>query len=96
MARIEFKGKIKTQRYTDNSVAYEYIHVPTFTTKHCDMSAFRSHSKYGPYANSSLFMQMLAGIRKKIFGGDKLKLNNVPEGVSIDTTGFLAVVSFEV
>lgn len=31
-----------------------------------------------------------------VFGNGYLKLNAIPENVSIDTSGFLAIVSFEV
>lgn len=93
MAKIQFKGKIQTMYNMDNTVAYEYIQVPEFDRKHCDMNAFRQHSKYGPYANSDLFKGMLKRARKDIFKGDLLKLDDIPEGVQIDTSGFLAVVT---
>lgn len=49
MAQIQFKAKVQTMHNVDNSVAYSYLQVPEFGRKHCDMSAFRSHQKYGAY-----------------------------------------------
>ena len=97
MARIEFKGKVKTMHYADDTVAYTYLDVPSLDRKHCDMSAFRSHPKYGAYANSDLFLGMLNRIKVATFGeSSRLKLDAIPEGVTVDTSGFLAVVSFDV
>lgn len=97
MAKIQFKGKIQTVRFTDESLNYDYIRVPEFDRRHCDMPAFRSHSKYGSYANSDLFRGILRRIRAEVFGGsDLLKLNAIPEGVNVDTSGFLATVSIDI
>ena len=96
MAKITFKGKIKKVYFMDDTLAYEYIQVPELDRKHCDIAAFRNHAKYGAYANSDLFMGMLKSIKQSTFRGNELKLNSIPEGVSIDTSGFLAVVTFEV
>ena len=95
MATIQFKGKVKSAYYVDDTLAYRYIAVPALTRTHCDMAAFRSHPKYGAYANSDLFPGMLKGIRANVFAGDKLKLDAIPEGVTVDTSGFLATVTFE-
>ena len=96
MAKIQFKGKVQTMFNVDGTVAYEYIQVPEFDRRHCDMSAFRQHRKYGSYANSDMFKGMLSRIRKDRFGGGVLKLNALPEGVDVNTGGFLAVVTFDV
>lgn len=96
MATIQFKAKIQTVYNMDDTPAYYYIHVPELDRKHCDMPAFRQHKKYGPYANSDLFKGMLKRIRSDIFQGRPLKLNAIPEGVTVDTSGFLAVVTIEV
>ena len=95
MATISFKSKIQEMYNIDGSVAYQYIPVPVLDRKHCDMPAFRSHPKFGAYANSDLFKGMLARARKDIFGNGWLRLDAVPDGVWVDTGGFLAVVSFE-
>jgi hypothetical protein len=97
MARIQFKAKVKTMYNMDDSVAYEYVSVPMLNRNHCDMPAFRDHPKYGSYANSDLFIGMLNGIRKTIFGNNnKLKLSDIPPNVSVDTSGFLAVITINV
>lgn len=98
MAQIQFKGKVHTVHFTDKSKNYDYIKIPELDRKHCDMNAFRSHPKYGSYANSDLFKGMLSRIKVQKFGSltGQLKLNAIPEGVTVDTSGFLAVVTFEV
>jgi len=96
MANITFKSKIMTIYNMDDSIAYEYIKLPKFTTTHCDMNAFRCHPKYSAFSNSKLFTSILAKIKREIFGSNILKLSDIPEGVTVDTRGFLAVVSFDV
>lgn len=92
--KIEFKGKIQTVYNMDDTIAYHYIHVPELKRNHVDMNAARRHRKYGAYANSDLFPAMLVRIRKDKFKNGILKLNAIPEGVSVDTSGFLAKVSW--
>lgn len=90
MAKITFKVKIQ-----ETHDGKKYVNVPVFKRSHCDMNAFRCHPKYGGYANSDLFPAMLQRVRKEVTGSI-IYLDNIPENVSIDTSGFLAVVSFEV
>lgn len=95
-ATIEFKAKVKRTHYSDGS-GYDYVQIPEFDRKHCDMNAFRSHPKYGSYANSDLFKGMLRRIRTERFGNSLLlKLNEIPDGVQVNTSGFLAVVTISV
>jgi len=97
MATIEFKGKVKKVYNMDDSLAYEYIKIPALKKNHCDMAAFRSHKKYGGFANSDLFQNILARIKKQVFGNNsELKLSAIPENVKVNNSSFLAVVSFEV
>lgn len=69
--------------------------MPVFKRSHCDMNAFRCHPKYGGYANSDLFPAMLQRIRKEVIGSI-IYIDSIQENVSIDASGFLAIVSFEV
>ncbi|MDN7537063.1 hypothetical protein [Burkholderia cenocepacia] len=96
MARISFKAKVKTVYNVDDTAAYQYIQVPEFKRCHCDMHSFRVHAKYGAYANSDFFGGMLKRIRADVFGGNQLRLDAIPAGVSVDTSGFLAAVTFDV
>ena len=96
MATISFKAKSHAMHSVGGELLYTYITVPQFTRKHCDIAAFRAHSKYGPYANSDLFAGMLSHIRKNTFKNGILKLHEVPEGVRVDASGFLVSVSFDV
>jgi hypothetical protein len=96
MAKISFRAKAQQMFNMDDTLAYEYVSVPAFKRSHCDMNTFRQHAKYGSYANSDLFLGMLARIRKDVFSNGILKLNDVPSGVTVDTTGFLVLVEFDV
>ena len=98
MATIIFKGKVQDMLYSGETVpSYQYIKIPVLDRKHCDMSAFRNHPRYGGLANSDLFKSLLARIRRDIFGNSQvLKLSNLPAGVTVDTSGFLAIVTIEV
>jgi len=97
MAKISFRAKVQQMYNMDDTLAYEYVQVPKLDRKHCDMSAFRNHPKYGGLANSTLFPNILAGIRKGICNSSGwIKLDAMPEGVSVDTSGFLALVEFDV
>jgi hypothetical protein len=92
-ATIQFKAKVHTMNYVDETFAYQYIPIPSFTRGHCNMPAFRSHAKYGSFANSDLFQGVLNKIKKNTFGDTKwLRLDRIPENVTVDLSGFLAHV----
>ena len=91
MAKITFKAKPVKVYNMDDTLAYEYIQVPVLDRKHCDMQAFRQHPKFGPYVNSDLFKGMMSRVLPKT-----IRLDAIPEGVTVDLSGFLAVVSIDV
>jgi len=91
---IKFKGKVNQVFNLDNTLAYEYIKVPTLTRSHVNMAQARKHPKYHGLANSDLFPNILKRISKEKFNQGIIKLNNIPDGVKVDTSKFLAVVSF--
>jgi len=94
MASISFKAKVETVYNIDDSVAYLRVKVPKLERKHCDMQAFRFHPKFGGIANSDLFPNALERLRRDRLG-DYVRLDKIPENVTIDTSGFLAKVSFD-
>lgn len=98
MAKIQFRAKVRTLHYVDDKYPpYSVIDVPQFKRSHCDMHAFHMHPKYGAYANSDLFPAMLRRIRADRFmKRDYFRLDAVPEGITVDTSGFLATVTFDV
>ena len=95
MATITFRGKVETPQFIDGTPAPSRIKVPELTRRHCDMDAFRAHPKFRAYANSDMFPSMLARIRRERLG-EYLRLDQVPDGVHVDCSGFLAVVSIDV
>jgi hypothetical protein len=95
MARIQFRTKPSPVYNTDGTLAYEHIQVPVITRKHCDMTAFRSHPKYGPLANSDLFPNVLCRIRRDRLG-DRFKLDKIPDGVTVTKETFMVLVSIDV
>lgn len=97
MATITFKAKAETIFDMDDTPLYDYIIVPQFGRRHCDMAAFRVHPKYGGLANSDLFQGVLNKIRKDTLNGRAwLRLDQLPENVKVDRSKFLAVVTIEV
>jgi hypothetical protein len=101
MAVIKFKAKVQPVENMDGTFAYNMIQIPELKRNHCDMDAFRSHKKYGGFANSDMFPAMLKRIRQDVggsagrlrFGGDGHEL---PDNVTVDLSGFLANVTIEV
>lgn len=101
MATIQFKAKVKT--IGTGADACRYIAVPILTRSHCDMPAFRAHPKYGAIANSDIFAGALAGIRAGLLsvkdfrrGGIGMRLDRLPENVTVNESGFLARVTVTV
>ena len=95
MAQISFRSRIVTVHNRDGTVAQQYLPVPVFTKSHCAMTEFRTHPQYGAYANSDLFLQILAKIRRDVTG-DRIYLDNIPPQVIIDKSAFLHTVTFNV
>ena len=94
--RITYKGKLRRTVYADGTLAYEYVTVPKLTEKHCDMRAASQHPKYGMWASSTLFPGQLAGIKRRYFPKGEVRLNDLPDGVNVNTSGYLAVVTVDV
>ena len=82
-------------RNVDGTPAFQYVAVPVLTRSHCDITAFRSHPKFGGLANSDLFPNVLARIKRDRLG-ERIRLDKIPDGVTIDTSSFLAVVTVDV
>lgn len=97
MASIVIRAKVQEARFSSGELAKRYVQLPALARKHCDMPAFRAHPKYGGLANSDLFAGVLARIRREIAGElGQLNLAALPSNVSVDESGFLAVVKIEV
>lgn len=94
MATITIRTKIRTANSTE---PYRYIQIPSLKRSHCDMAAFRSHPQFRPYANSDLFLGMVTRELRKRGIGETLKVDtDLPDGVSIDDSGFLAVLTITI
>ena len=58
---------------------------------------FRSHKLYGGLANSDLFPNILRRIRRDKFGQyGQIRLDRIPEGVTVEDEGFMCKVTIEV
>lgn len=89
-----FRAKVRRVYNMDDTLAYEYVTVPKLDRCHCDMRKFGDSRKFGPYSNSDLFPAMLRRAVSHV--GDKIRLNAIPPGVSVDTSGFLAAVTITI
>lgn len=95
MAKIEFNAKVQTVYHVDDTVAWRYVTRPKITRKHCDMDAFRSDKRFSSYANSDLFDNLLTRQLKLANVGETIRLDRIPDCVTIDESGFLARVTIE-
>lgn len=95
MATITFRAKAHAVESPDGSTAYIMIDVPTFKRSHCDMDAFRRHARYGGLANSDLFQNALARIRRDMAPAGFIRTDRLPANVSVDLSGFLALVTID-
>lgn len=97
MARVQFKAKVREVFGVGGEPRpYHYVAIPRFGRQHCAMNAMRRHPKLGGFANSDLFPNLLNWECRKVLGASEdLYLEEIPEGVTVATSGFLAVVSFE-
>jgi hypothetical protein len=96
MPAITFKAKVQTVFNMDETEAFRYVKVPAITRSHCDMHAFRTHAKYGSYANSDLFPSLLKRALGDIAKRGMIRLDAIPENCKVDTSGFLAQVTIEI
>lgn len=92
---ITFRAKVR--EIHDGDVRRRYVPIPVLDRRHCNMDAFRSSRRFGPYANSDFFKGMLARIRKDaLHGSPWLYLDSAGPGVNVDTSDFLAKVTITV
>jgi len=93
-ATITFRAKPETIYNMDNTIAYQRIKVPAIERGHCDMESFRKHPKFGAYANSDLFKNLISRQLKFAEIPAYIRLDrDLPKAVSIDLSGFLAKVT---
>jgi hypothetical protein len=94
---ISFRAKVEEMIYAGRDMPeYRYVRVPQIKKTHCDMSYFRNHPKFGSYANSDMFQNMLKRHVPALAAGSMIRLDNLPAGVTVDTSGFLAKVCIAV
>jgi|688.fasta_scaffold755502_3 hypothetical protein len=96
MPIISFKAKVETIYNADETPAWRWIKVPAIERRHCDMAAFRSHAKYGSYANSDMFGAIVKRAFKEAGVKEYIKLHEIPANVTIDESGFLAKVTINI
>lgn len=94
MPAITFRAKVHDVYNHDDTLAFRYVKKPKLNRSHCDMREWRCHPKFGSYANSDLFPGILS--RQTQHVPELIKLDQLPNGVSVDTSGFLALVSIAV
>ena len=96
MPRVTFKAKPETIYNMDGTPAWTWVKVPALTRNHCDMNAFRRDSGFGPFANSDLFPAMLARAVRAAGVKDHVKLDAVPDHVTITPGPLLYTVTIDV
>lgn len=89
MSTIQFKTKVRTMHEADDSKS-PYVELKREVSRHdCNL---RPHQH--TYYNSDLFPSMLNRAYRAVTGNREwLLLSQLPEGVTVDTSKFLAVVT---
>lgn len=91
---LKFKTKLQATEYSDGTTKREFYNVPAFTRNHCEnLQAFRTSKRFGGYANSDLFPAILRRAVNALGFGSRLYLDSIPDNVTVDNRGFLAVVT---
>jgi len=96
MPNIQFKAKPETIYNMDDSVAYIRVKVPAINRQHCDMHAFRTHKRFGGFANSDMFPGMIKRSLQNAGVGSYIRLDDIPKCTRIDESGFLAKVTITI
>lgn len=97
MPSLTFKAKPqKVFNGDDLTLAYEFVKLPVDLARYADKDAFRKHPEFRAYANSDMFGSILKRALLKHNIGPVIRLDRVPEGVSIDTSSFLTTVTIQV
>lgn len=99
MPVISYKAKVENVYNMDETLAYQIVKVPAkITSAHYSREDWRKHPKFGSYVNSDLFPNLvsrqLSLLNVKL--GTNIRLDRLPDAVTVDTTGFLAVVTINV
>jgi hypothetical protein len=96
MLKITFRAKAETRTSYEEEKPREYaaLSVPELDRRHCDMNAFRASRRFGSYANSDLFPQMLRRAVAQMVG-PRIRLDQpLPRGVAVQP-GFLHTCTIE-
>jgi hypothetical protein len=95
MPSITFKAKVEPVYNADDTLAYQIVKVPEIKRAHCDMPSFRVSAKFGAYANSDLFLNLIKRALKNAGIGQYVRLDNLPPCVRADSASFLTKVTIE-
>jgi len=103
MATVTYKTKLQALHNMDDTIDYHYVIVPKIKRNHCNMQEFSRHLKYNGFSNSDLFLGMVNGAIRQMarrFWTDRTEnhmfvINELPDNVTVNTSGFLAIVTIE-
>ncbi|HHQ4568964.1 TPA: hypothetical protein ACSP2E_004358 [Aeromonas hydrophila] len=91
MVRVIFQAKVHTT--VDCS---RWVEVPRLCLQHCVVEDFKAHPSWRKAISSLELDGILEEYTNRLFGGAKrLDLNAVPEDVSVDVFGALAIVTID-
>ena len=93
---IEFKSKPSEHCIiVDGKAVIVYgVKVPVIKRSHCDMNLFRNSKTFGSYANSDLFLSMLARFMRENKVVKVVDIENPPSYCTVKK-GFMSVVSID-
>ncbi len=89
MVRVIFQAKVHTTVDCGG-----WVEVPNLFLQHCVVEDFKAHPSWRRTISSFELDEILEEHTTRLFGGARrLDLNAVPEGVSVDVFGALAIVT---
>ncbi len=89
MVRVIFQAKVHTS--VDSG---RWVEVPRLCLQHCVVEDFKAHTSWRKLISSLELDETLEAHTNRLFGdARRLDLNAVPEGVSVDVFGALAIVT---
>ncbi len=89
MVRVIFQAKVHTSVDSGG-----WVEVPHLCLQHCLIEDFKAHPRWRRSISSLELDEILEQHTTRLFGeARRLDLNTVPEGVSVDVFGALAIVT---
>ncbi|HGY0992995.1 TPA: hypothetical protein ACNU17_002175 [Aeromonas salmonicida subsp. pectinolytica] len=94
MARVIFQAQVNSTPNGESLCLLKWIEIPQLCRQHCVLDEFKSHTQWRKIISTSEIDDALEEHIKSLFGETKrLDLDAIPDCVSVDLFGSLAIVT---